>query len=63
MWFREFKDYKIDQAMVQYPVEPGHGIIGCEMHEVNGWGNTLHFSRKRKKHGFLAEILMYFFHK
>lgn len=51
MWFRSFRDYPIDKPLIKYQVEPSHGIIGCEMHEINGWGNDLHipvgkFSRR-----------------
>jgi hypothetical protein len=38
MWQREFKDYPPDSPLIHHRVEPGHGITGCEMHEVNGWG-------------------------
>ncbi len=43
----EYFDYKVDQPLIKFPVEPGRGIIGCEMHEINGWGNTLHIPRGR----------------
>lgn len=56
MWFKEYRDYKTDQSLVKYTVEPGHGIIGCEMHDLNGWGNTLHMDKKRKK-GFFSSLL------
>ncbi len=48
MWPKSYKDYKVDQDMIKYPVEPSHGIIGCEMHEINGWGNQLHIPHKKK---------------
>lgn len=38
MWFKEYRDYPIDTPLIQKRVESGHGIIGCEMHELNGWG-------------------------
>ncbi len=51
MWLKSYKDYPEDQSVIQNQVESSHGIIGCEMHEVFGWGNTLHipvgkFSRR-----------------
>lgn len=54
MWPKVYRDYPVDKPLIKYPVEPGHGIIGCEMHELNGWGNTLHvpsekYSRKRRR--------------
>jgi len=39
MWYRYFKDYPPDSPLIQEEVSPGHGIIGCEMHELNGWGS------------------------
>ncbi|MBA3957839.1 MAG: hypothetical protein H0X51_05530 [Parachlamydiaceae bacterium] len=42
MWWRAYRDYKIDQPLIKYPVYPSHGIIGCEMHEINGWGSNYH---------------------
>ncbi len=49
MWRNTYKDYKPDDEWVQEPVEPGKGIVGCEMHELNGWGNHLHIPKKKKK--------------
>lgn len=42
MWPKSYKDYREDEPLIKYQVEPSRGIIGCEMHELNGWGNTLH---------------------
>jgi len=42
MWYRYFKDYPPDSPLIKEQVSPGHGIIGCEMHELNGWGSTYH---------------------
>ncbi len=39
MWYRFFKDYPPDSPLIQEQVSPSHGIIGCEMHEINGWGD------------------------
>lgn len=49
MWFKEFADYPIDTPLIKEPVEPGKGIIGCEMHERNGWGNTFYWEPTPKK--------------
>ena len=49
MWQREFKDYKTDKPLIKLAVEPGKGICGCEMHEINGWGNTLQHPLPKKK--------------
>jgi hypothetical protein len=38
MWPKSYKDYPIDTPLIKQQVRPGKGIIGCEMHELNGWG-------------------------
>jgi hypothetical protein len=58
MWFKEYRDYKIDRPLIKEKVEPGHGIIGCEMHELNGWGTELHQMRPKKK-GLIKKILSF----
>jgi hypothetical protein len=59
MWPKAYRDYKTDETLVKYPVEPSQGIIGCEMHDLNGWGESYHRYKKRKK-GFLATLISYF---
>ncbi|MDP1834518.1 MAG: hypothetical protein Q8K75_01185 [Chlamydiales bacterium] len=59
MWFREFKDYPTDKELKKARVEPGKGIIGCEMHDLNGWGNLIHHKKKKRK-GVIARLLEYF---
>lgn len=49
MWFKHYRDYPHDRSMVQEQVEPSHGIIGCEMHDLYGWGTQYHIPKKRKK--------------
>ncbi len=49
MWPKSYKDYKKDEDLIKYQVEPNHGIVGCEMHELNGWGSTLHIPRKKRR--------------
>lgn len=44
MWPKHYRDYKEDEPNVKYQIEPGKGIIGCEMHDLNGWGNSLQLS-------------------
>lgn len=62
MWFKEYRDYKTDTSLIKEQVEPGHGIIGCEMHDLNGWGNKIHRPRKRKK-GFLGTLISHLFRR
>lgn len=57
MWHREFKDYPPDSPLIQQQVDTGHGIIGCEMHEPNGWGENYQHPVKKKKRGFFANLL------
>lgn len=57
MWPKEYKDYEVDKPLIKYEVSPGHGIIGCEMHELNGWGNTIHIPVKKRKKGMLPLLL------
>ena len=59
MWFKEYRDYPIDRPLIQEQVEPGHGIIGCEMHELNGWGTDYHDFPHQKK-GFLRRLFSFF---
>jgi hypothetical protein len=61
MWDRDYQDYKRDQPLKQQRIEPGKGWAGCEMNERNGWGNTLHHPKKKKR-GMLASLLIYLFH-
>jgi hypothetical protein len=57
MWPKEYQDYKIDSPLIKEPVETGHGIVGCEMHELNGWGHSFQISPKEKRRGALASFL------
>lgn len=57
MWHREYRDYKTDQTLIKEQVEPGRGIYGCEMHDLNGWGNTLQHPIKKKRKGLIATLL------
>lgn len=59
MWKNTYKDYKPDKEFIHEKVAPGQGIIGCEMHEINGWGESLHVE-PTKKRGFLHFIGSFF---
>jgi hypothetical protein len=57
MWQKSYRDYKLDEPLVKSKVEPGRGIVGCEMHELNGWGEEWHVVRKKtKKHRLLSRL-------
>ena len=60
MWFKEYRDYPIDRPLIKQQVEPGDGIIGCEMHDLNGWGSELHRIRPRKR-GVWAKFMSFIF--
>ncbi|MEX1012318.1 MAG: hypothetical protein WD595_05925 [Waddliaceae bacterium] len=53
MWPKNYQDYPEDALLKKEKVESGKGIVGCEMHDVNGWGETFHHkktkAKKRKK--------------
>lgn len=38
MWWKEYQDVRPDDPLLQEQVEPGQGIVGCEMHGLYGWG-------------------------
>ncbi len=42
MWWIEYEDYKSDEPLIKDQVAPTQGIIGCEMHDLNGWGLEYH---------------------
>jgi len=60
MWFKEYRDYKIDEALVKEKICSGRGLTGCEMHEINGWGNTLHQPKKKRRGGISTLIINLF---
>jgi hypothetical protein len=60
MWFKQYRDYPIDQPLIKEQVEPGKGIVGCEMHDLNGWGMELHCPKPRKK-GLWAKLMIHLF--
>jgi len=57
MWSKAYRDYPEDEQLIKYQVEPSHGIIGCEMHELNGWGTTQHRPKRARKQGLLKSLL------
>jgi hypothetical protein len=61
MWDCDYRDYKRDKSLIKQQVESGKGLIGCEMHDINGWGNTLHHPKKKKR-GFFGSMIIHFFH-
>lgn len=60
MWPKSYKDYKIDEPLVKNKLYPGRGITGCEMHDLNGWGNQLHRPLRIKKKGLIRRLIDYF---
>jgi len=37
MWPKNYKDYPAGSFLKQNQVQPLYGVVGCEMHEYNGW--------------------------
>ncbi|MEM1282711.1 MAG: hypothetical protein AAGG81_04075 [Chlamydiota bacterium] len=56
MWPKAYRNYPKDTPLIQKTVEPNDGIIGCEMHDSNGWGEDYHRPQKRK-HGVIFSFL------
>ena len=52
MWRKSYKDYKENGPWKKEKRETGHGIIGCEMNERFGFGDTevVHKKKKKAKH-------------
>lgn len=42
MWPKVYKDYPCDGPLKHQQIFSGKGIMGCEMHEINGLGNSWH---------------------
>lgn len=62
MWQKSYRDYKPDEPLVKQKVITGKNIIGCEMHELNGWGESYHRPRKKnKKKGLFRTLIDSFF--
>lgn len=57
MWFKEYKDYPIDSPLKKERVKPGKGFSGCEMPELNGWGESFTPRFTPKKEGLLRRLL------
>lgn len=57
MWYKEYRDYQNDAPLKKEQLSSGKGIVGCEMHEQNGWGVTHHEPVKPKKKGLMTTIL------
>lgn len=56
MWRNLYKDYSPDSDWIKEKVHSGKGITGCEMHELNGWGEAYHQAPKPKKRFFWSLI-------
>lgn len=49
MWPKIYQDYPPDTPLKKERVEPGRGLVGCEMCELNGWGEAQHLKRNKKR--------------
>lgn len=56
MWPKVYKDYPPDTDLKHEQIESNKGIVGCEMHELNGWGDSLHRPLEKKEKGFIMRL-------
>lgn len=56
MWFKHYRDYPHDKPIIKEQVEPGHGIIGCEMHDLYGWGTSYHVTKRHQQKRWLSRF-------
>ncbi len=63
MWFKEYKNYPIDSPQKKERLTPSKGIIGCEMHELNGWGEEYQQSFPKKKKRVIGSFIQALFSK
>lgn len=56
MWPKKYKDYGVDEPLKKETVESGKGLVGCEMHDLNGWGELYH-KKQRPKRGIIQRFL------
>lgn len=47
MWRTKYKDYPKDSSWKKERRETGKGIVGCEMNELYGWGESHHISEEK----------------
>lgn len=63
MWHKEYRDYPPDSPLIKEQRSTGQGLIGCEMHEPNGWGESFHELPKPKQRGIIARFVELLFWK
>jgi len=62
MWPKSYKDYSKTSPLIKNQVEPGKGIVGCEMHDFNGWSEEFHIDKQHPP-GLLRTLLSRIFPK
>jgi hypothetical protein len=55
MWRNTYRDVKEDEPNIKARVETGKSIRGCEMHDLHGYGLTLH-KEKKQPSGFFTKL-------
>lgn len=60
MWDYKYEKRKRDRDLLKEKVEAGKGIVGCEMHEINGWGID-HHQYPHRGNGVLRALFAFFF--
>ncbi|GAB4236670.1 MAG: hypothetical protein Tsb0021_16430 [Chlamydiales bacterium] len=56
MWPKKYRDYPEDTPLIKEQIEPNEGK--CEMHELNGWQESLHVPRRSENfiYRFLRDL-------
>lgn len=57
MWHKEYRDYKPHDRLIKQQVATGKGLKGCEMHELNSWGEDYHHPPAKQRHGIFSTLL------
>ncbi len=60
MWDYHYKKRPKDAPLSSQKVEAGKGIVGCEMHELHGWGAKQHSSPQPER-GLLRALCAWLF--
>ena len=61
MWRNTYEDCPVDELLSREQIETGASIIGCQMKELNGWGEKQDLPIKPKSGGILKALIDLFF--
>jgi hypothetical protein len=60
MWHNTYEDHPVDELLSKENPETGKGLIGCQMKEINGWGEAQHV-KKHPPSGMLKALIDFCF--